>query len=162
MTPEISSALSSIITQIVILVIGALGAALLYYTKLGVEYLKAKIGSEKYTMLKNLVVTLVKSYAQNPVFGTFDNTQKKEAVIAQLSAYCAEKGIPITYEMLDQYVEEAVKDMKAAESIVLETSSATPVILSVTPAVAPASPVDTSVPPVIPVLPVTPPYPVQG
>jgi hypothetical protein len=140
MTPEISSALSSVITQIVILIIGALGAALLYYTKLGVEYLKAKIGSEKYTQLKNLVVTLVKSYAQNPVFGIFDNEQKKEAVIAQLSQYCTEKGIPITHQMLDQYVEEAVKDMKAAESVVLETSSATPVILSVAPAVAPAEP----------------------
>ena len=107
-------AIQSILSQIVILIIGALGAAALYYTKLGVEYLKGKIGVAAYLKAKDFLVTLVKAYEQNPVFGNFDGAAKKEAVLARITQYCQANNIPITHEMLDAWIEEAVHDMNAS------------------------------------------------
>ena len=103
--------LQPVLNQVVILIIGALGAALLYYVKLGVDYIKGKIGADKYEKIKGYVVSLVKSYAQNPIFRDLDNEAKKEAVLAKATAFAEGLGLPITYEMLDTWLEEAMQEL---------------------------------------------------
>jgi hypothetical protein len=115
-TPVIQSTL----TQIVLLILGVLGAAALYYTRLGVSYLKGKIGNTQYDWVKGLIVSLVKSFKQNPALKDLDGAVKKETILAEVAQYCKDKGIPVTYIMLDTWLEEAVHDMNSA---VLEITS---------------------------------------
>ena len=109
----ITPVLQSILTQIVIIILGILGAAALYYIKLGADYLKSKIGTDNYAKAKSLIATLVHAYEQNPAFASFDGAAKKEAVLAQITQYCETNKIPVTHQMLDMWLEEAVHVMNS-------------------------------------------------
>ena len=105
--------IQSVLTQIVIAIIGLLGVAAMYYIKLGTDYLKSKIGAESYAKAKSFIVTLVHAYEQNPVLTKLDGSAKKEAVLAQISQYCQKNSIPVTHNMLDLWLEEAVHNMNS-------------------------------------------------
>ena len=111
MNSTITTLIQPILTQIVIIIIGALGTAALYYVKLGADYLKGKIGADKFAKAKAFVTTLVRSYEQNPVYGNIDGESKKKLVLAAASQFCQTYKLPVTDIMLEDWLEEAVKIM---------------------------------------------------
>jgi hypothetical protein len=117
---DLAPMFQTVISQIVFALLGVLSAFLLYYVKLGAEYLKAKIGAGKFAWVKSFIATMVHAYEQNPLFSRLEGEQKKEAILAQITQFCQANKIPVTHEMLDMWLEEAVHLMNAGYVEIVE------------------------------------------
>jgi hypothetical protein len=90
-----------------------LSIAISYGIGEGVKLVKARWGNEQYMAIVSRATTIVR-YLQQADWLGLANEAKKEKALMELANFAQEKGIPVTYELLDQIIEEAVLDMKAA------------------------------------------------
>jgi hypothetical protein len=91
--------------------------ALAYFAKTGVKiaaaYLEEKAGTDKFLMLKELAVTIVRSLQQTEAFKDLDGSEKKQKALVFLYNQASALGIEIDTELLSHMIEEAVQMMKA-------------------------------------------------
>jgi hypothetical protein len=98
-----------LIEALALVLVGVLAVALRGVVKVGITYLESKIGSEKFNLLKDYTQTIVRYLEQSPVFTELDGTKKKEQAISLITAWAKEHNLPITHELCDQIIEEAVQ-----------------------------------------------------
>lgn len=92
----------------------------------GVAYLQNKLGSEQFSTLKAFATTAVRSIEQSPIYTDFDGAKKKELAINAIAEWANSKGLPITFELIDKVIEEAVQVMNTGvvPAVALPTSEA--------------------------------------
>jgi hypothetical protein len=90
--------------------------AIAYFARVAVKAIAAfteeKIGKDKYLLLKDLAVTIVRSLQQNGAFDSYDGERKKALALVYLRGKAAELGFDIDTVTLDHMIEEAVQIMK--------------------------------------------------
>lgn len=104
---------NSLLQALVLCVIGVIGYLLRELVKIGVAYLKAKVGTEQFIQLKAMAETIVRALEQSPAFQELGGADKKERAMAEIQTFCEDNNIPIDHDFLDKLVEEAVNYMNA-------------------------------------------------
>ena len=81
--------------------------------KIVIGYIKAKMTAEQYDFLKQGAATIVRFIEQTALWDDLlaDGSAKKERAMLLVTEWAAEHGIPLTYELLDRIIEEAVNIM---------------------------------------------------
>jgi hypothetical protein len=76
-------------------------------------YLQSKMSVNQWDFLKSQAATAVKSLEQSPAYSGLEGAKKKEAAVYYILKQAEAAGIPMTYELADKLIEEAVHDMKS-------------------------------------------------
>jgi curli biogenesis system outer membrane secretion channel CsgG len=104
-TPEMVAALVSAFGSVLI----ALAA---YGATLARQYVASKTSETSFAFLKAQAATAVKWLEQSPAFTGAEGAQKKETAVVLIMQIAEKAGIPMTTELADQLIEEAVFDLK--------------------------------------------------
>jgi hypothetical protein len=117
-TPEMITAL-----------VGAFGSVLIalaaYGANLAKTYIASKASENSFAFLKAQAATAVKWLEQSPAFSGAEGAQKKEAAVVYLMKAAESIKIPLTHEMADKLIEEAVFDTKKRLDDLVELTAAT-------------------------------------
>lgn len=104
-TPELVAALISAFGSVMI-ALAAFGATL------AKQYVASKTNEASFAFLKSQAATAVKWLEQSPAFTGEEGAKKKEAAVMLILQVADKAGIPMTHELADKLIEEAVFDMK--------------------------------------------------
>lgn len=104
-TPEMVATLVSAVMAI----LTALAAFAVNQLKL---YVASRASANTYGFLKLQAATAVKWLEQSPAFTGAEGAQKKQAAVVSLMHLAEAARIPMTHELADKLVEEAVYDAK--------------------------------------------------
>ena len=99
----------SILVSALLAILSALAA---YGTSLFKIYMQSKMSASQWDFLKSQATTAVKWLEQSPAFSGAEGAKKKEAAVMYVLNAAEKAGIPMTHELADKLVEEAVFDMK--------------------------------------------------
>lgn len=93
-----------------------LAAALIYGIRQGLGFIKLKTSESQYGFLQSAAKTVVRFLEQTGVIDELlqEGARKKEAALVLLENFAKEHGIPVSYELLDTLIEEAVQIMNEA------------------------------------------------
>jgi hypothetical protein len=116
-TPEMVTALVSAFGSVLI----ALAA---YGATLAKQYVASKTSETGFAFLKAQAATAVKWLEQSPAFTGAEGAKKKEAAVVYIMSIAEKTGIPMTHELADKLVEEAVFDAKDRAHDLVEVPSA--------------------------------------
>lgn len=83
---------------------------------IGIEYLKVKVGNEKFTALSMFAQTVVRFLEQSNVFEALDGDKKKELAIVAITQYAEAHNLPIDRELIDKIIEASVRIVKKETS----------------------------------------------
>ncbi len=83
---------------------------------IGIEYLKVKMGNEKFNALSMFAQTVVRFLEQSNVFEALDGARKKELAIVAITQYAEEHHLPIDRELIDKIIEASVRIVKKEAS----------------------------------------------
>jgi hypothetical protein len=83
---------------------------------IGIEYLKVKVGNEKFAALSMFAQTVVRFLEQSNVFEALDGSKKKELAIVAITKYAEEHNLPIDRELIDKIIEASVRIVKKEAS----------------------------------------------
>ncbi len=83
---------------------------------IGIEYLKVKVGNEKFAALSMFAQTVVRFLEQSNVFETLDGAKKKELAIVAITQYAEAHNLPIDRELIDKIIEASVRIVKKETS----------------------------------------------
>lgn len=75
-------------------------------------WLKAKMGNEQYTFARDFVTSVVRSLEQQGYLN-LDGAGKKERAVVLVTQKLQEMGIPVSADVIDMMIEEAVQVMNA-------------------------------------------------
>jgi hypothetical protein len=102
-----------------------LSAGLVYGIKQGLGFLKLKTSESQYSFLQSAAKTVVRFLEQTGVIDELlkEGARKKEAALVLLENFAKEHGIPVSYELLDTLIEEAVQIMNEAIRAAAEESA---------------------------------------
>lgn len=81
--------------------------------KLGIEYLKSRIGQANYDRVRYYVEMAVKAIEQTPMYKDFDGAKKKELAKIAVVQWAQEHGLPIDEALFDKFIEAAVLEMNS-------------------------------------------------
>lgn len=89
--------------------------------RLAVGYIRSKLSVEQFEFLRSGATTTVRFLEQ---LGTFDaavaeGAKKKERALLMLAGFAEDHDIPVTYDLLDAMIEEAVNVMNGEVKPVL-------------------------------------------
>ena len=76
-------------------------------------YLESKMSVNQWDFLKSQASTAVKYLEQSPAFSGEEGAKKKQAAVMYMLDVCEKAKIPMTFDLADKLIEEAVHDMKA-------------------------------------------------
>lgn len=93
----------------------------------GVEYLKTRLSASQYQLLQAFAATTVRTFQQSPAFENLDSEKKKELAIIAVTQYAEGHHLPISRELCDKVIEEAVQVMKTELAIPLGQLLTSPV-----------------------------------
>ena len=95
-----------------------LAAGLVYGIRQGLGFIKLKTSESQYGFLQSAAKTVVRFLEQTGVIDELlrEGARKKEAALVLLENFANEHGIPVSYELLDTLIEEAVQIMNEAVS----------------------------------------------
>lgn len=82
----------------------------------GIEYLKVKVGNEKFAALSMFAQTVVRFLEQSNVFEALDGAKKKELAIVAITQYAEAHSLPIDRELIDKIIEASVRIVKKETS----------------------------------------------
>jgi len=101
-------ALALVLAGIISVVVAGVG-------KMVIVWLKSKMAVEQYDFLKSGAATIVRFIEQTSLWDNLlaDGTAKKERAMLLVTEWAYEHDIPLTYELLDRIIEEAVNIMNA-------------------------------------------------
>jgi hypothetical protein len=93
-----------------------LSAGLVYAIRQGLGFLRLKTSESQYSFLQTAAKTVVRFLEQTGVIDELlkEGARKKEAALVLLENFAKEHGIPVSYELLDTLIEEAVQIMNEA------------------------------------------------
>jgi hypothetical protein len=102
--------------EMVAMLISAFGSVLIalaaYGATLAKQYVASKTSETSFAFLKAQAATAVKWLEQSPAFTGAEGARKKEAAVVFIMQIADKAGIPMTHELADRLIEEAVFDMK--------------------------------------------------
>jgi hypothetical protein len=110
MNPEI---LSQLILAVALAIVSLVFWALRELIKVGIEYLKSKIGQTNYERLRAYAAMSVKAIEQSPVYKDFTGDKKKELVKVAVLQFAKEHNLPVDDALYDKFIEAAVQEMNS-------------------------------------------------
>lgn len=107
---------ATLLEALVPVVATIVSAAVVYTLRRGLEFLKLKLSAEQYSFLQSATKTVVRFLEQAGLIDELlkEGAAKKEAALNLLANFAKEHGIPVSYELLDTLIEEAVQIMNEA------------------------------------------------
>ena len=99
-----------------------------YGTSLFKLYLQSKMSVAQWDFLKSQASTAVKAFEQSPAYSGLEGAKKKELAVYYILHQAEAAKIPMTYELADKLVEEAVHDMKSVAYGMFDIPSPVPEI----------------------------------
>jgi LL-H family phage holin len=84
-----------------------------YGTTLLKMYLRSKMSVSEWDFMKSQASTAVKWLEQSPAFSGQEGAKKKEIAVMYMLDIAQKAGIPMSHEVADKLIEEAVHDMKS-------------------------------------------------
>lgn len=104
-----------LLTAIVLALAGIVSTVAIIGLRAGLVYLRTKLSVERYAFLQRATQTVVRFLEQSGYINDLlrEGTKKKETALSLLYNFAEEHDIPVTYELLDTLVEEAVNIMNA-------------------------------------------------
>ncbi len=113
MNPDI---LSQLILAVALAIVSLVFWALREFIKIGIEYLKAKLGQTNYERLREYAGMAVKAIEQSPVYKDFTGDKKKELVKVAVLQFAQEHKLPIDNALFDKFIEAGVHEMNSQMS----------------------------------------------
>ena len=114
----------NLIQALTLVLAGILATAVAAAARIAIKFLKSKLTAEQYGFLKEGATTVVRYIEQTSAWNSLlaDGAAKKEAALLQLTAWAEGHGVPLTYDLADRIIEEAVNIMNSelAEIEVIE------------------------------------------
>lgn len=109
--PYIQEVLAVLLTALA----GVLTTAITLGAKWLIEWIKVKLSAERYAFAQSAVQTIVRFIEQTAVWDTAlrEGYIKKEKAMALALQWAEDNSVPLTRDMLDKMVEEAVNVMNA-------------------------------------------------
>ena len=105
----------NLIQALVLVLVAVLVGFLSRFALVAVRYIKAKMTAEQFAMAKSFATTVVRFVEQSSAWDDAlkDGTAKKERALLEMSTWATERNIPLTFELADKIIEEAVNVMKS-------------------------------------------------
>lgn len=106
---------ANLIEALALALAGVISVVVAGLAKIVIGYIKAKMTAEQYDFLKQGAATIVRFIEQTSLWDDLlaDGTAKKERAMLLVTEWAYENGIPLTYELLDRIIEEAVNIMNS-------------------------------------------------
>lgn len=107
--------LEQLLQALALVVANMAGVAFVAIARALLSWIKVKVGSDKYDYLLMGAKTIVRFIEQSAAWDELlaDGSLKKERALVELSEWAGSRGLPVTYELLDRIIEEAVNVMNA-------------------------------------------------
>ena len=115
-TPDMVATFLTALVSIVV-ALAAYGANLLK------AYIASKVPANTLVFMKSQASTAVKWLEQSPAFSGEEGARKKQAAVMYLMHIAEQYKIPMTSELADKLVEEAVHDMKKRADDLVEITA---------------------------------------
>ena len=105
-----------------------LSVGIVYAIRQGLGFLKLKTSESQYSFLRTAAKTVVRFLEQTGIIDELlrEGARKKEAALILLENFAKEHGIPVSYELLDTLIEEAVQIMNEALEELAEEEAVDP------------------------------------
>ncbi len=110
MSPEI---LSQLILAVGLAVVSLFFWGLRELVKLGIEYLKSKLGQANYERVRTFAELAVKAIEQTPMYKDFTGDKKKELAKVAVVQWAQQHNLPIDDALFDKFIEAAVQEMNS-------------------------------------------------
>ncbi len=81
--------------------------------KVGIAYLRSKLGQTNYERLREYAGMAVKAIEQSPVYKDFTGDKKKELVKVAVLQFAQQHSLPIDDALFDKFIEAAVHEMNS-------------------------------------------------
>ena len=106
---------ANLIEALALVLAGIVSVVIAGFGKIAIAYIKAKMTSEQYDFLKKGAATIVRFIEQTALWDDLlkEGSAKKERAMLLITEWAHEHGIPLTYELLDRIIEEAVNIMNS-------------------------------------------------
>jgi hypothetical protein len=106
-----SEIVSQLILAVALAIVSLLGFAIRELVKIGIAYLKSKLGQSEYDRMLSFATTVVKSIEQTPIYKDLTGEKKKELARVAVVQFAKQHGLPIDEALFDKFIEAAVKEM---------------------------------------------------
>ncbi len=110
MNPEI---LQQLILAVALAIVSLVFWALREFIKVGIAYLKSKLGETEYNRVRGYAADVVKFLEQSPVYTNFDGEKKKELAKVAVVQWAQQHNLPIDDALFDKFIEAAVQEMNS-------------------------------------------------
>ena len=103
----------NLIEALALALAGVIATAIGLAAKWAIAYIKAKMSAEQFSFLKEGAQAIVRYIEQTALWDELlaDGAAKKENALLLVTEWAQENGIPLSYELADQIIEEAVNIM---------------------------------------------------
>jgi len=103
----------NLIEALALALAGVIATAVGFAAKWVIAYIKTKISAEQFNFLKEGAQAIVRYVEQTALWDELlkDGAAKKEKALLLVTEWAEEQGIPLTYELADKIIEEAVNIM---------------------------------------------------
>jgi len=104
---------ANLIEALALALAGVISVMVAGLAKIAISYIKVKMTAEQYDFLKKGAATIVRFIEQTALWDDLllEGSAKKERAMLLITVWARENGIPLTYELLDRIIEEAVNIM---------------------------------------------------
>jgi len=105
----------NLIEALALVLVGIITTAIAVVGRAAIGYIKSKMTAETYAFLKSGAATIVRFIEQSSLWDDLlsDGAAKKERAMLLVTAWAREHKIPLTYDLLDRIIEEAVNIMNS-------------------------------------------------
>jgi hypothetical protein len=115
MNPDI---LQQLILAVALAIVSLLAWASRELIKVGIAYLRSRLGESEYNRLRGYAVDVVKALEQSPVYTGFDGSKKKELAKVAVVQWAQAHNLPIDEALFDKFIEAAVQEMNSQGSMI--------------------------------------------
>ena len=95
---------------------GAVAVVIKNGAVIAVQYMNAKMGTDRASALRSFIDDTVKALEQSPAFASLDGAGKKTYALSSISSYATAHGVPITSQELEVMIEASVHAMNLGTS----------------------------------------------
>lgn len=109
----LETAMNNVLSAVLILLATAAAVAIRQGAVWIERYARERIGNDRYSMVKEMALTVVRSLEQTGIWRQLDAKGKKEHALLYLQFYAEQLGMNIDIDELDHMIEAAVNVMNA-------------------------------------------------
>jgi len=108
-----SEILQQLILAVSLAIVSLVFWAIRELVKVGIAYLRAKLGQTNYERLRQYADMAVKAIEQTPIYKDFAGEKKKELARVAVVQFAQKHNLPIDEALFDKFIEAAVKEMNS-------------------------------------------------